>query len=337
MLKLPDLDTRIDNIYDIINGRTKTQLLMTSIELKIFDHLENSQSSRAVAARLNTNPMYTRFLLDGLTALHLLDKKEGCYRNRSNTQAVLHSQSPAYQGEMFSMMEQMSATVLADMGHTVRSGPREKPGSLGDESVWQAYARAMANHERGGAAQNLAAVIAQIDGFASFEKMLDLGGGPGLHCLAVVAEHPHMQGVIFDQSAVVKVSRDFIVEYEMSDRVTTMAGDYTKDPIGRDYDLILACATLNFVRFNLKPVIEKIYHALKPGGVFVSLSDGVTHERTRPESWVVGSMSWMFSGQDLMFDKGEIAKALKDAGFCFVNSSTVETSMIPMELDIARK
>ncbi|BBO85430.1 O-methyltransferase [Desulfosarcina ovata subsp. sediminis] len=337
MKKLSDLDTRIDDLYDIINGRIKTQLLLTAIELNVFDYLSTPQSGEAVAEQLNTHPMYTRFLLDGLTALHLVDKKDGCYRNHPNTRATLHSESPAYQGQMFSMMEKMSAAVLADMGHTVRFGPREKPADMSAEPIWEAYARSMANYERGGTAQKMAARIAQIEGFASFEKMLDLGGGPGLHCLATVAEHPSMQGVIFDQPAVVKVAEEFIVEYEMADRVTTMADDYVNDSIGENYDLIWASATLNVVRSDLKAVIEKIYHALKPDGVFVSLADGVTHERTRPESYVLGCMSWMFSGQDLMFDKGEIAEVMRSVGFSSVESSTVDTSMVPMELDIARK
>ncbi|WP_320043713.1 methyltransferase [uncultured Desulfobacter sp.] len=172
MKKLPDLDTHIDVLYDIFNGRTKTQLLLTAIELKIFDYLTTPQSS---------------------------------------------------------------------------------------EAVWAAYARSMANYERGGTAQKMAARVAQIDGFASFEKMLDLGGGPGLHCIAIVAENPGMKGVIFDRPAVVKVAEEFITEYEMEDRVTTMAGYYVNDPIGEGYDLIWASATLNFVRADLATMFKKIH------------------------------------------------------------------------------
>jgi cyclopropane fatty-acyl-phospholipid synthase-like methyltransferase len=167
--------------------------------------------------------------------------------------------------------------------------------------------------------------------------MLDLGGGPGLHCIAIVAEHPRMHGVIFDRPSVVKVAEEFIAEYEMTDRVTILAGDYVTDSIGEGYDLIWASATLNFVRAGLKTMLEKIYHALKPGGVFVSLADGLTHERTRPEPFILACMSWMFSGHDLMFDRGEIAEAMQSVGFSSVESEIMETSMMPMELDIARK
>ena len=133
------------------------------------------------------------------------------------------------------------------------------------------------------------------------------------------------------------MAEEFIAEYAMADRVTTMAGDYVNDPIGEGYDLIWASATLNFVRSDLEAMIKKIYRALNPGGVFVSLADGATHERTRPAAFVLSCMAWMFSGQDLMFNSGEIADAMRDVGFSSVDSTLVETSMMPMELDIARK
>ncbi len=72
-------------------------------------------------------------------------------------------------------------------------------------------------------------------------------------------------------------------------------------------------------------------------GVFVSLADGLTRERTWPEPYIMGCMAWMLSGQDLMFDSGEVAEAMKSVGFSSVESMVVETPMMPMELDIAKK
>jgi SAM-dependent methyltransferase len=337
MQRLPDLDLRLDTLFDIINGRTKTQVLLTAIDLNVFDCLSTRKSGEEVAAQLNTHPIYTGFLLDGLAALGLVDKENGCYRNRPDTQLTLHRDSPAYVGQMFAMMDRMSADIMADIGQTVRFGPPGVPTDFGTEVIWSVYARSMANYQRSGPAQRMAATVSQIDGFESFEKMLDLGGGPGLYCIAMVAEHPSMQGVIFDRPAVVKVAQEFITEYEMADRVTTMGGDYVNDPIGVGYDLIWASATLNFVRSGLSTMLEKIHRALKPGGIFVSLADGLTHERTRPEAYVLGSMAYMLSGHNLMFNSGEIAETMKHVGFSSVESRIVETSMMPMELDIARK
>jgi hypothetical protein len=94
---------------------------------------------------------------------------------------------------------------------------------------------------------------------------------------------------------------------------------------------------LNFVRGNLVPLLEKIYRAVAPGGVFVSLAEGMTAERTEPASMVLGTLSHGLMGQDFLFDAGEIARAMTEAGFRTVKSIPVETPMMPMVLDIAIK
>lgn len=43
-----------------------------------------------------------------------------------------------------------------------------------------------------------------------------------------------------------------------------MSGDYTCDPFGEGYDLILASATLNFVK-DPDSFLTKIFDALNPG------------------------------------------------------------------------
>ena len=173
MKQLPKMNLELHTLFDIANGRIKTELLVTAIELKIFDHLTAPQSSKALAAQLETDPTYTRFLLDGLTAMKLIQKREGSYQNLPDVQIALHSESPTYVGAMFTMMDQ-----------------------------------------------------------AAFSA---------------------------------------------------------------------------------------------------------THERTRPEGYVLANMPWMFAGQDIMFDHGEIAEAMKAAGFSSVKSDIVGTPMMPMALDIARK
>lgn len=115
-----------------------------------------------------------------------------------------------------------------------------------------------------------------------------------------------------------------------------MSGDYTCDPFGEGYDLILASATLNFVK-DPDSFLTKIFDALNPGGVFVTLSDGLTHERTKPDLMVTGWLSMMLTGQDMDFDQGFIADSMQRAGFMSVRSHIPETPMGPMDLDIGKK
>jgi predicted TPR repeat methyltransferase len=196
-----------------------------------------------------------------------------------------------------------------------------------------------ANDQRAGRAQQAAAMIRTLPEFPQMRRMLDLGGGAGLICLAIVAAHPAMTGVIFDRPDVVEISKRFIREYDLRDRVTVIGGDYSRDHIGDDYDLVWTSYTLNFHRGNLDPIVRKIHEALNPGGVYVSLAEGLTDERTKPAIVVNSMLPLNLGGHDFTFDEGEIAQAMLRVGFKSVHSRMAEGPQPhgPAMVDIARK
>jgi cyclopropane fatty-acyl-phospholipid synthase-like methyltransferase len=151
-----------------------------------------------------------------------------------------------------------------------------------------------------------------------------------------VDAHPEMTGVVFDRPVVAAVANELIKEYGLQERVSVMEGDYLVDDIGTGYDLIWACATLNFARHDLDTLIGKVHDALNPGGVFIAFQDGMTHERTQPDTMLGHLGDALRSVQDFSFDQGEISASMLRCGFRIVHSRTIETPMGAMDLDIAR-
>ena len=339
MNKFPEINVSFNELYRILSGPIQSKLLLTGIELKVFNHLSEPRSSDDVAKALGIHPENTRLFLDGLAASNLVVKDKGLYQNTPITQASLVEGSPTFIGEMFTLMSQMQDSPIADLSRLVKEGPplSSKETDMGSEEIWARYAASMANYQRAGMAQQAVGIVSGLPEFPSFQKMLDLGGGPGIIGIAIVASHPSMKGVIFDKPAVVNVAEKFIKEYEMEDRMAVMGGDYIHDSIGEEYDLIWASATLNFARHDLDTPVKKIYDALNPGGVFVSLSDGLTCERTKPENYVLSTLPSALMGQDMGIDQGVIADSMLRVGFKSIRSRTIDTSMMPMDLDIGRK
>jgi predicted O-methyltransferase YrrM len=337
MKKLPDIDMPSQLIHIMMNGRVETQMLLTGIELGIFDCLSSCKSCKEVADELHLHPANTEFLLNALCAGGLLQKEHDAYQNRAETETALCRKNMAYIGELLTKTSAMAADSITNMTDRVRFGPPGGAFDFADQSMWAEYARAMGNYQLGGIVQKTARIMAGLDGFAAFKKMLDLGGAHGLFCIAMVAEHPSMRGVVFDQPAVVTVTEEFISEYGMQDRISVLAGDYTIDSLEEGYDLVWASATLNFARSNLAGMMNRIFEALRPGGIFVSMAEGVTEERTQPSVLILQNLPFALMGQDMMFNRGEIAEAMRMAGFASIESRRVETPMLPMELDIARK
>lgn len=339
MKKLPEVNVSFEELYRMLLGPIKSKLLLTGIELKVFNHLSEPRSADAVAEVIGAHPENTRLFLDSLAANDLVVKRKGLYQNTPVAQAFLVEDSPTFMGQMFTLQWQMCYVGLDDLPKLVREGPPAPSPevNMGSEEMWAQSAAGLANYQRAGLAQQAVEIVSELPEFPSFKKMLDLGGGPGLVGIAIVAAHPSMKGVIFDLPKVVKVAETFIKEYEMEDRMEVLGGDFIRDPIGEGYDLIWASAVLYFGKDDMDSPMKKIYDALNPGGVFISYHEGLTHERTKPDIHVLFMASMVLMGQDMCFDQGFIADSMLRVGFKSVHSRTLDTPAGPMDLDIGWK
>ena len=335
MKNLPELNLSYDALTRILYGAIPTKLLLTAIEFKVFSHLTEPKSADSLAGKIGTHQGKTRLFLDGLVANELLCKRDGRYWNAPVANAFLVEGQPTYLGDVFRNLTEYMRPALENMTALVRDG-RCPPITFSDPSLEERETEIYGNCQRAGGAQQVAAMVSKLPEFPRMKKMLDLGGGAGLICLAIVAAHPTMTGVIFDRPEVVEVTQRFIREYGLQDRVTVIGGDYSKDSIGDGYDLVWTSFTLNFFRGNLDPIIRKIHAVLAPGGVYVSLAEGLTDERTKP-TMTVNSM--LLGRSDLWFDDGEIAQAMLRVGFRSVHSGAAAGPQPhgPTVVDVARK
>jgi len=336
---LPEVNHSFEELYRMLIGPIKSKLLLTGIELGVFNHLSEPRPGDAVAEAINTHRENTRLFLDGLAASDLLVKKNGLYQNTPVTQAFLVEGSPTFLGRLFMLQAQFYYSSLDDLPKLVKEGPPppSPEADLGGEEMWKQFTVGFANSVRAGLAQWAAEIVSELPEFPQFQKMLDLGSGPGIYAIAIVSSHPSMKGVIFDRAAIVKVADTFIKEYGMEDRIEILAGDYNHDPIGEAYDLIWASNALNSARHDIDSLTKKVYDALNPDGVFLVLHEGLTHERTKPDTHVLSMMSMVLMGQDMSFDQGFIADSMFRVGFKSVRSRTLDTGWGSMDLDIGRK
>jgi ubiquinone/menaquinone biosynthesis C-methylase UbiE len=278
-----------------------------------------------------------RLFLDGLAAIDLVNKKSGLYQNTALVQTFLVEGSQSYIGEMLVFMTD-SDSPLDNLTTLVKEGPPPKPEKqpFSEEMLAQG-AVMMANTERAGDAQLAEKLVSELPEFSSFQKMLDLGGGPGLIGMAIVAAHQNLKGVIFDLPPVVRVAENYIKEYKMEDRVETLGGDFNKDSIGKGYDFVFTSNSLQFAH-EIDMVVKKVYDALNPGGVLMSLFGfGHTDDGTKPENLVLGLLSMALMGQETWVKQGYIADSMLRVGFRTVHSRILSMAWGPMELDIGRK
>ncbi|KKG14675.1 methyltransferase [Methanosarcina sp. 2.H.T.1A.6] len=338
MKKLPEIIVPLTRIYEMSLAPVMTNAMVAGVELAIFDQLIKPVRAEELAEKCGFNAKMTAEYLNVLTACGLVIKKDGFYQNSPEAEQYLVTGRPTYYGDLILFEYDRLAMSPKTIAKRVKNGPAfTEEGGMNSEEFWVRYARSMANWERSGTAQKVADIISALPEFSSMKKMLDLGGGPGLVGIAVLSRHPSMEGVVFDQPAVVNVTEEFVAEYGLSDRITTIGGDYLNDPLGGGYDLILASCTLNFARDCMDKVVKKIYDALNPGGTFVSLHDGLYDEGTKPSIHVLNMMPSALSGYNCSLRKGLIVNSMLNAGFQSVRSQTINFDAGPLDIDIARK
>jgi SAM-dependent methyltransferase len=339
MKPLPKETLSYRPLYEITQGALYNKILQAGLSLKVFDQLGEYRTAEEAAQAISAHPDNTRHFLNALATIGLLEKKQGRFRNLPVTDRFLNSSSECYLGPLFRIIQEMSIDSLEDLESLVLQGPcpPDPDEDFSSPELWADGARASAGWALGEMGRIVANIASGLPGFDRFEKMLDLGGGHGIFALYMVEAHPSMKGVVFDRQPVVTVAEEFAQTYGLSDRVSVMAGDYLQDDIGGGYDLIWACSTLNFARGNLDGLITKIHAALKPGGYFVSLQDGLVQERTQPDI-MLGALGMILRmGMDYQFDQGEVGDSILRCGFRSLRSRTLDTPMGVMDLDVAWK
>jgi len=109
--------------------------------------------------------------------------------------------------------------------------------------------------------------ILEITGHSDM-KILDLGCGPGLYAEQLAAYGHRVTGIDFSQNSIQYAMRR-AGEKELDIRY--LPGNYLELDIGHSYDLVILiyldfCVLIPEERDRL---LQKIYHALKPGGFFI--------------------------------------------------------------------
>ena len=143
------------------------------------------------------------------------------------------------------------------------------------------------------------------------------GGGHGLFGIAFAQENPDLEVVVFDKPEVIPMTRGYIDRYKMGDRVSTLEGDYTKDPIGSDYGIAFEACSFGGRGDEALSFYRQVASALKDGGLFIRLTFTIDDDRKGPLTSLIWDLKEQITGQSHMHMKtnAELFETLAEAGF----------------------
>jgi SAM-dependent methyltransferase len=268
-----------EQIRDTAYAFQESRILLSGHELGLFTALGTGRhTSAGIASLLGTDPRATDRLMNALCAMGLLEKENGRFSNSPAARDCLVRESPGYLGGLMHTVNLWNSWTTLTEAVRKGTGVRLRRVDQKEEEWRSAFIAAM--HDR--AVRQAPVVVGQID-LSGVARILDVGGGSGAYAMAFVRAKAGISATVFDLPEVLALTRAYIERESLAQRVTTIAGDYLKDSLGQDFDLVFLSAIIhsNSPSENAG-LILKCARALRPGGRVVVQDFIMDEERLTP-------------------------------------------------------
>lgn len=305
-----------DDLHRLATGFQPAQLLLTALDLGVFDALgADARSAEHLADELGVDPRATAIACNALVALGALEADPAGYRNAEAARRWLCAASDE---DRSSILRHIHATwedwgALAETWRSGRSLAARKDQHLpSSEEGVRHFILGMENLTR-----ELAPRLAARLPLAACRKILDLGGGPGTYSLAFARQAPTAEVVHFDLAAPSAVARDFLGGRAGSERIVFRVGDFLADPLGNAYDLVWASQILHMLgEADLQRLLAAIGAATATGGVLAIHEHFLNADKLSPPSAALFGVHMLVAtqgGRTYSFE--ELEQWLPAAGF----------------------
>ena len=274
----------------LAGGHVEARLTQTALELAIFDALQDSAATaEAVANRLKLEPKATELLLNALVALGLLHKGKEHFSLTESAAKYLLKSSPQYVGTMIRFDSSLWAC-WEKLPDAIRSGQPVRPPNMYQEDPveTETFIKAMDSLVK---ARGDAEVMAEAMDWNGVTEMLDVGSGPASYPIALCRRFPNLRAKIFDLPGTLQITKSFVRQAGMIERIELIAGDYRKEPILGSYDLVFLSNIIHGEgEQDNASLIRKLVSNLKLGGRLVVKDHILDDSRTTPTVGAIFSL-----------------------------------------------
>lgn len=302
-------------LLQMAEGYLGSQVLFSLNELEVFGLLaEGPHTAEEVAAAVGGLPDPTERLLNAGVALGLLRRQEDRYINGEAAADVLLPGRPGFVGNWIRWMARLMRP-WTGLTEAVRTGRAALDSSVflgGDDGFTRDFTAAMDDY-----AQLRGSELVRYLDLSEETSLLDLGCGPGAYAALLARRWPHLRVTLFDLPDVVEAARAACMAAGVGDRVTVHAGDYHRDELGEDFDVVFISDVLHQEAPDAcAEILEKAHRALKPSGRIVIQGMFLNEDRVSPRWPVLHSLLLLLTyGGGRAYTADETAEMLRGAGF----------------------
>jgi precorrin-6B methylase 2 len=301
-------------ILELARGYQPSAVLAAAAELDVFSKLaERPRTGAELAALLKCDERGLMILLDALVALQLLEKQGTLYASSPAVAALLGERG----NRSVAAMVRHQGTCLrrwAQLGRVVKDGqPAQRiPSVRGEAGDLESFIKAMHN-----ISAPVADEVIQAIQPLEFQRLLDVGGGPGTWTAAFLRNCPAGRAVLFDLPDVLPIACEQLRAAGLIERVELVAGDFNTDalPAGADLAWVSAIVHQNS-RAQNRALFAKVFQALVPGGRIAIRDILMQPSRTAPVAGALFAVNMLVgTDQGGTFTFEELREDLESAGF----------------------
>jgi SAM-dependent methyltransferase len=304
----------LQDILELARGFMDCRVFLSAAELDLFTLLAPAPLPiQEVENRTGADCRGLTILLDALSAMGLLEKREEGYRCPPSVSRFLSADAPdsvlpvvlhmaGLWKRWSSLTSIVRGTPISHQGTASLRGPDELRAFIGAMDV---IAKPLAPR-----------IIADVHPGPS-RHLLDVGGASGTYTIAFLQATPGMKATLFDKPEVIEIARERLRNAGVLDRVTLVPGDFYRDqlPSGHDLAFISAIIHQNSPDQNVG-LFRNVFRSLDRGGRVVIRDHVMEDDRTRPKEGALFAVNMLVStagGRTYTYD--EIRGCLEEAGF----------------------
>lgn len=307
-----------DRLMRMAGAFQESAVMFSVADTGIFEYLDQKgeASAEQICLACKLEERAGKLLLDAAAALELLIKNdEGLYQNAPDTSAFLVPGKPGdlSQAIKYNRDVYQAWGKLTEFSHT--GAPVEPPELHLGKNKNRTRDFVLAMEARAKAIGQ--AVVPQID-LGESRCLLDVGGGPGTYSMLIAQHNPGLNHcTVIDLPPVAEVADELINKAGMSDRVSTLKGNYHNTAFPEAQDAVLFFGVLHQESSDsIRELLKRAYNALNPGGKIFILDMMTDATRTSPGFSALFAINMALTTYNgWVFSERDISEWLTEAGF----------------------
>ncbi|MCD4719071.1 MAG: SAM-dependent methyltransferase [Desulfobacula sp.] len=260
---MKSFDWNPGSLLEMSGSYWKTCTLHTSVKLDIFTAIgSDALFVDEINEKLKMDKRGLFLLLNALSALELLVKKDGKYSNSPPALTFLSKKSRQYIGFMIMHHHHLMESWHKMDKAIIEGRPTRNRSSFSDEERRESFLMGMFN-----IGMAVAPELSKKLDLSGCKRLLDFGGGPGTYAIHFCLANPELSASVYDLKTTRPFAEKTIKNFKVSDRVEFISGNYIEDEFA--YPNSFDAAWLSHILHGEGPeqaqkIIGKAVSALKP-------------------------------------------------------------------------